>query len=318
MRPQISIVASLYQSARFLNEFHHRISRTAEAITPHYEIIFVDDGSPDDSQALARRIVAQDPKTRLVVLSRNFGHFRATVTGIAQAKGDLVYMTNCDLEEPPETLTAFYQLMMTDSAQPDLVYGWQKKRTARLLDRVTGYFFYRLLNAASGLKTPQNQTFSTLMKRGYVDAFLGYANEEHVLLAGIIQLTGFTQRGLGIDKTYKGSTAYNLRRKIAVMVDAVTSFSSKPLMAVSLMGLAMAIPAFGIVCYVVVRKMFFAQYMAGWTSLIASIWFVGGMCIASVGIVGIYVGKIFIQVKQRPNVIIKEILNPSPLQRTGT
>ena len=318
MRPQISVVASLYQSAKFLNEFHHRISQTLLEITPNYEIIFVDDGSPDHSQTVARQIVAQDPHTRLIVLSRNFGHFRATLTGIAEAQGEMVYMTNCDLEEPPETLSAYHHLMVTDAAHPDVVYGWQKRRTSRWLDRLTGYLFYRLLNAASGLKTPQNQVFSTLMKRGYVEALLSYANEEHVLLAGIMQLAGFTQLGMGIDKAYKGSTAYNLRRKIAVVVDAVTSFSSKPLMAVSVMGLAMALPAFGIVCYVIVRKMFFAEYMAGWTSLIASIWFVGGMCIASVGIVGIYVGKIFIQVKQRPNVIIKEILNRSPLQRAGT
>jgi putative glycosyltransferase len=318
MRPQISVVTSMYQSAAFLNEFHDRITKAVEQITSNFEVIYVDDGSPDNSQEIARAIITRDNRARVVVLSRNFGHFRATLTGIANAQGDLVYMTNCDLEEPPETVLAFHKLMTSDAAKPDLVYGWQKKRTARLVDRITGYFFYRLLNAFSGLNTPQNQIFSSLMKRNYADALLSYANEEHILLTGIMQLTGFTQRGMAVEKGFKGSSAYSLRRKIAVMVDAITSFSSKPLVAVSLMGLAMAVPAFLIVCYVVLRKLFFTDYMAGWASVIASIWFVGGMCIASVGIVGLYVGKIFIQVKQRPSVIIKEIVNRAPLQASGT
>jgi putative glycosyltransferase len=310
----LSIVCSMYLSRNYLREFHERMTKTAKDLTTDYEIVFVDDGSPDDSADVVRSIIEKDNHVRLVVLSRNFGHFKATLAGIAEATGDLVFMTNCDLEEPPEILSQYCARMFAgtnqdDDAKVDLVYGFQKNRKGNVFSRTAGALFYRVLNRLAGMHAPQNQVFSSLMSRRYVEALLLYTKEEHILLMGIMQLTGFRQEGLGIEKSYKGTTSYHFRHKIAVSIDAMTSFSSKPLLAVSFCGVLMMIPAGIFVGYIVIHSVFYGGYMVGWASLIASIWLVGGMCIASIGLVGIYVGKIFTQVKQRPAAIVKEYVN---------
>lgn len=313
MKLSISIVCSMYRSANYLDEFYRLSLEAVKKITDNYEFIFVDDGSPDDSEKKIRKLAAQDSRVKLVVLSRNFGHFKATLAGLAEANGDLVYMTNCDLEESPDLLNRFYETLTTHISRPDTVGGYQIKRERGGLYRFAASLFYKILFFATDLNGPQDEIFSRLMTRNFVKELLRYSAEHHILMMGILHLTGFRQIFIGVEKKYKGSTAYSFWRKVSVMIDALTSFSSKPLVYISFMGLLFFVPAMAFAGYVLIRKIFFTDFQAGWASLIASIWVLGGLNILCVGVVGLYIGRIFAQVKNRPNYSIREIINPNSL-----
>ncbi len=148
---RLSVVATLYRSASYLEEFHRRIVGAAERITPDFELVLVDDGSPDDSVRVARSLMARDDRVRLVRLSRNYGHFHAIMVGLSNSQGELVFLLDSDLEEPPEALLDFYERMTQgDGDDPiDVVYGVQERRKGRLLERITGASFYWLFNRVS-------------------------------------------------------------------------------------------------------------------------------------------------------------------------
>ncbi len=309
MRPSISVVSSVYYSAGYLQEFYDRMTATLNKVCDAYEIIFVLDGSPDDSEVILRRLAQHDPRVRVLFLSRNFGHFKAAFAGLGAARGELVYLTDCDLEEPPELLELFLNAMKTTQPPPDLVMGHQIRRARRGLYGVFASLFYKILNTVGGVSVRQDGIFTRLITQQFKEAVMRYSSEESPLLGGLYQLVGFRQISLPVEKTYKGSSSYSLWRKLSLVTDAVTSFSAKPLVFISLLGLTLTIPALCFSLYIIVRKLFFADYLAGWASVVASIWLMGGLNLMFLGIVGIYVGKTFAQVKQRPNFLIRESLN---------
>ncbi|MEO0564067.1 MAG: glycosyltransferase family 2 protein, partial [Chloroflexota bacterium] len=148
---RLSIVTSLYRSSAYIEAFYERISTVAEAITPNYEVVFVNDGSPDDSVTLAMALFEQDPERVCVIdLSRNYGHHRALMTGLAHATGDLIYLTDVDLEEPPELLAQFYEVY-TANESADVVYGQASNRDGGLGRSVGGGLYYRLLRNLTGM-----------------------------------------------------------------------------------------------------------------------------------------------------------------------
>ena len=152
---KLSIVATLYQSAPYINEFHERASASAKRMVgDDYEIVLVNDGSPDNSLDLAIRLTEKDSHTVVVDLSRNFGHHKAMMTGLAQAKGELVFLIDSDLEEEPEWLVAFVEKMSKDHS--DVVYGVQDKRKGGLFEQITGWVFYRVFRLLTGIAQPDN------------------------------------------------------------------------------------------------------------------------------------------------------------------
>ena len=166
----LSIVSSLYYSAPYIEVFYRRTTATAKKIGKDYEIIFVNDGSPDHSRELAIEITKNDPHVQLIDLSRNFGHHKAIMTGLMHARGDLVFQIDVDLEEEPEMLEAFYQELI--KTQADVVYGVQDKRKGGFFEKVFGGLFYRVFNFLSDVNMPPNLLMARLMTRGYVDALL--------------------------------------------------------------------------------------------------------------------------------------------------
>ena len=141
---ELSIVTTLYHSAPFLNEFYSRIKKEAEKITQNYEIIFVNDDSPDDSLDVALSLFEQDDKVRVIDLARNYAHLKTMMAGLSYTRGDLVFLIDCDLEETPELLGKFYDELKNTKA--DVVYGQQKTRKGRILEKVTGILFYKVIN----------------------------------------------------------------------------------------------------------------------------------------------------------------------------
>jgi putative glycosyltransferase len=300
----LSIVTTLYYAAPYLQEFCTRIQKQAEGITPDYEIILVNDGSPDESLDIAVSLHEQNAKIQVVDLSRNFGHHKAIMTGISYASGQLVFVTECDLEVNPEYLTVFYDKILETGS--DVVFGVQQTRHGPFLRRSAGRMFYKLFNWLTSDPLPKNLINVRLMSRRYVDALLEH-REREVFIGGLWVSTGFHQVPLVVDKPYKGSSTYNLGRQIAMVVNAITSFSNKPLVYIFYLGIAIFAVAGIAALALVIRRLVFGALLEGWPSLIVSIWLLGGLNVLCLGIIGVYLSKVFMETKQRPYTIVREV-----------
>jgi putative glycosyltransferase len=302
---KLSIVTTLYQSAPYITEFHERTSATAKQLVGgDYEIVLVNDGSPDSSLDLAIKLTEQDSQVVVVDLSRNFGHHKAMMTGLAHAKGELVFLIDSDLEEEPEWLEAFALQMKQERC--DVVYGVQERRKGNWFERWSGQWFYRFFKALTGLALPENVVTTRLMARCYVDALLCH-HEREVFMAGLWLITGFDQRPQVIKKHNTSKTTYTFRRKMSLLVNSVASFSNAPLVSIFYIGVAISLFALAYIAYLVTHWLFLEKPMSEWTSVMASIWLLGGMVISFIGVVGIYLSKIFSETKQRPYTIVRQI-----------
>ncbi len=303
---ELSIVSTMYCSGEFVAEFYRRITAAAQSVTNSYEIVLVDDGSPDDSLARALALVETDRRVRVVELSRNFGHHPAMLAGLRHAQGDRVFLIDMDLEEKPEWLTDFWREMEVRPA--DMLYGVQRTREGPVLKRYTGTLFYRIFNTASDTPIPENGCTVRLMRRIYVDALERFS-ETHVFMMGLFSWAGFVQRPLMVDKTRRTSAStYTPLKLISLSVNAVTSFSSHPLTVIFVGGVCITLLSLAYACKLVIQKILQPDLiLSGFTSIMVSLWFLGGTIISVLGVIGMYVGKIFAESKDRPQYLVRGI-----------
>lgn len=302
---KLSIVATLYQSAPYIDEFYARVTAVArELVGSRYEIVLVNDGSPDNSLDLAIKLTEQDSHVVVVDLSRNFGHHKAMMTGLAHASGELIFLIDSDLEEEPEWIISFEEQMRQE--QCDVVYGVQEKRKGRAFERATGAVFYEIFRKLTGINQPSNIVTARLMTQRYVQALLTH-RERELNIGGLWIVTGFKQAMRLVRKHSTSPTSYTLSGKFGHLVNAVTSFSGLPLVYTFYSGLFISISAMLFIAYLFIRYFLISLPPSGYTSLIVSIWFFSGLIILFLGIQGIYLSKIFSEVKQRPNTIIRHI-----------
>ena len=302
---KLSIVATLYQSEPYIGEFHQRATAAAKRLAgDDYEIVLVNDGSPDNSLELAVQLTKTDSHVIVVDLSRNFGHHKAMMTGLAHTKGEQIFLIDSDLEEEPEYLTSFAKQMR--SSMCDVVYGVQVRRKGGWFERWSGQCYYRLLNALTGLNLPENIVTARLMTRRYVDALMRHAERE-VFIAGLWHITGFDQKPHLVKKHSTSETTYTLRSKLSILINSVTSFSNAPLVGIFYIGVVISLLAAFYTVYLVIQWTLLAKPLSGWTSVMASIWLLGGMIISFIGLIGIYLSKIFSESKQRPYTIVRNI-----------
>ncbi|HVC98369.1 MAG TPA: glycosyltransferase family 2 protein [Pirellulales bacterium] len=300
----LSIVTTLYRSAPHLNEFHRRMTAAAARFGDDYELIYVNDGSPDESLSLAVSLCEADSRVKVIDLSRNFGHHKAILTGLAAARGDSVFLIDCDLEEDPDLLSQFEAAACESEA--DVVYGVQLVRKGGWFERFSGALFYRLFNLLSTHKIPQNLLTVRWMSRRYVRSLLLHREREFVL-SGLLAATGFRQVPLPVVKTSRGATTYTLARKVSSFVDAITSFSSRPLVFIFYLGVAIVSVATVAAARLIVRRLVYGELLEGWASLIVSIWLLGGLTIFCLGLIGIYLSKVYLEAKQRPITIVRRV-----------
>ena len=302
---KLSIVATLYQSAPYIAEFHQRASTVAKQLVGEdYEIVLVNDGSPDNSLDIAVQLTENDPHVIVIDLSRNFGHHKAMMTGLAHAKGERIFLIDSDLEEEPEWLLSFTKQM--DDQASDVIFGIQSKRKGGVIENITGSFFYRVFRILTGLAQPNNIVTARLMSRRYLDALLLH-KERELNIGGLWIITGFQQCSQIIQKHSTSPTTYSLSQKFRHLINAVTSFSSMPLVFTFYSGFFISISALGYIVYLTIRYLFIASPPDGYTSIIASIWLFSGLIIFFLGVQGIYISKIFSEVKQRPYTIVSQI-----------
>lgn len=303
----ISIVTSLYYSKGYVANFYERMSKAVQEITDDYEFIFVSDGKTDDSNVIVQKIIEQDKKVRLVELAVNSGAAAARWEGMKLSKGEFVFTLDADLEEDPVLIQKFYSKFEEDE-ETDVVFGYLENRKGGLFEQLSGWLFYKIFIVFSGIKLKGSPVWVRLMRRKYVDALVAHG-EKHLFAIGLMKIIGFNQVGIPIIKKNKGYSSYSFTQKLSQTADSIISFSDKPLKIISITGIIIATLALLFIGYLTVSKLFFHQYQSGWTSLIASVFLIGGINLAAVGIVGLYVGKTFQQTKNRPRTIIRKTYN---------
>lgn len=301
---KLSVVTTLYNTASFVEEFHQRITDEVRKLTEDYEIIMVDDGSPDNSLSLALNILQNDSHLKVIEFSRNFGHHKAMMTGLEHATGDFVFLIDVDLEEPPELLGKFHKVMIEGNW--DVVYGYQEDRKGKWFEKYSGKLVWWFLNKMIPFKIPHNNHSTVrLMRKEYVQALTQY-KEQKTAIGGLWIITGFKQTGISFVKGLREKSSYSVRRRLLTLLDSVTSFSEVPLFFIFYLGLIILLISGILGVYLLIRKMTGAT-MEGWVSLMTSLWFLGGLAIFSIGIVGLYVSRIFIETKNRPYTIVRKI-----------
>jgi putative glycosyltransferase len=302
---KISVVTTLFYSQNYLQEFYNRTLRAVLSITDNYEFVFVNDGSPDLSLEKVLQIQKGDNNVVIIDLSRNFGHHKAIMTGLRFATGDYVYLIDCDLEEEPELLLPLWE-EMTKSQDMDVVFGIQPKRKGNFFERVSGSLFYSLFSLLASIDYPHNTLTARLMSRRYVQGIDKYTEKE-LDIWGIFVLNGFSQKGIYLTKGSKGSSTYSFKKKVKMAIDTITSFSSRPLYLVFVVGVFVLAFSFLNVLYIVYQKIIWGKEIEGWASILASVWLIGGLIIFILGIIGMYLAKLFSEIKNRPLTVIRDI-----------
>jgi putative glycosyltransferase len=300
----LSIVTTLYRSAPTIDEFYRRVLAAAEPITDDIELIMVNDGSPDESLALALALHRADPRLVVVDLSRNFGHHRALMTGLAHATGDLVFLIDSDLEEEPELLAQFNARLAQGDC--DVVYGVQEARRGSWFERATGVLFFSLVDAVSDQRIPRNIVMARLMTRDYVRALVRHRDREF-LLAHLFQLAGFRQVALPVRKFSHSPSTYTLGMRIEMAVKYLTTTSTKLLYLVLYAGVAIFALSLLTIFYYVARYLFSGIGVDGYTSLIVSIWFFGGLTTLILGVLAVFVANILSESKRRPYSVVRSV-----------
>ena len=303
--PSISVVTTMYKSDEFLNEFYQRTIKSVKEITNNYEIIMINDGCPNNSFDIAKKIANKDQNVKIINLSCNFGHHKAIMTGLSYAIGGYIFLIDCDLEEQPEDLNKFWDKINEEKS--DVVVSVLQNRKGGFFEKYIDGLFYTVFNFLSDKKIPKNTSTITLMKRNYVDALLLY-KEQNLFFHGLRSLAGFKQSIIKIIKhSRSGNRTYTLTKRIKLFINCITSFSSRPLYYIFVLGIIISFTSIIFGGYLFYRKIFYSYALSGWTSLMVSIWFIGGIITLCLGIIAIYLAKIFIEVKNRPYTIVESI-----------
>jgi dolichol-phosphate mannosyltransferase len=306
-KPLISLVVPVYNESEVIGAFYDRASRALGALTEaDYEVVFVDDGSRDDSYRQLAGFAAADPRVRVLKLSRNFGHQIAITAGIDYARGDCVVVIDADLQDPPEVIA---QMVARWRDGFDVVYGVRAERDGEgAVKLMTASAFYRVLEKLTQIQIPQNVGDFRLMSRRAAGQ-LKQLREKDRFVRGLVSWIGFNQTGVSYsrDKRYAGVTKYPYRKMIKFAFDGITSFSTVPLKLATWSGYSASLLAFLYLVSVFVQKAL-GYTVEGWATIMVALLFLGGVQLVCLGIVGEYIGRIFNEVKPRPMYVLEEVL----------
>jgi dolichol-phosphate mannosyltransferase len=304
----ISIVVPCYNEELVVGKLHARLRSTLLTLADFdFEILFVDDGSIDSTGEVIQGLMETSSEIKLITLSRNFGHSFAVTAGIDHSNGDAIILIDSDLQDPPEVIPEMVE-KWTKGA--DVVYGVRTKRIGEsVLKKVSAKYFYRLLRSFSDTEIPADTGDFRLISRRVADV-LKEMPERDRFIRGMVSWTGFNQIGLPYerDPRFAGKTKYSLRKMIRFASDAIFSFSTVPLKLAILLGTGASLLAFAGIFYALYVRVFTDQWIEGWTITIISILFMGGIQLVTIGILGQYLGRIYLSSKARPLYVVKETL----------
>ena len=304
----LSVVAPMYDEEETVAVFYERVRAAVESVP--FEIVLVDDASRDRTPELVDELAAADPRVRVLHLSRNFGHQAALTAGLEHARGDVVVMLDGDLQDPPEVIPTMLDHWRAGS---DVVFGVRDSRAGETWFKlVTARWFYRLFKRITRLDLHGNSGDFRLMDRRAVDAVVAM-RERNRFLRGMTVWVGFTQTAVSYERDARqaGRTKYTFRRMVRFALDAISSFSSLPLQAATILGFGFSLAAFLGLPLVVVARIA-GIYTSGVPTVLFVVLLLGGIQLITVGIIGEYVGRIYDEVKRRPLYIVREGRNLGP------
>lgn len=307
MKPELSIVIPAYNEAECVGELHAQLTRIAGDLGVSYEILFIDDGSTDETFGRLRQLVQQDPHVRVLRLSRNFGHQAALTAGLVESIGQVVISMDADLQHPPELIPILYGKWREGYEVVSAVRC--QTHSVGPLKRCTSSLFYWLINRISHLPISHGAADFRLLDRRAVDA-LNSMPERTRFLRGLVPWIGFRQAEVSFDapKRYAGEARYNLRKMSHFALDGILSLSATPLRIATVMGLIVMALGFLYGLLVVWTAIFNPRSQPGWASIILVVLLLGGMQIFCMGIIGEYLARVFDEVKGRPLYIVAESL----------
>ena len=297
----LSVVAPVYNEEALIDEFYARVCAALGEL--EFELVLVDDGSRDSTPAVLERLAAEDPRVRVVFLSRNFGHQTALTAGLDHARGDAVVMLDADLQDPPELIPT-----MLDNwrAGCDVVYAVREHRDGESRFKLaTARWFYSLFDRLAQVELHHNSGDFRLLDRRALDALLSM-RERNRFLRGMTVWVGYTQAAVPYrrDPRYAGETKYTLTKMLRFSLDAIASFSDRPLQLATLLGFLISTLAFIAIPVVVVLKLS-GSYLPGFGAITITVLLLGGIQLITIGIIGEYVGRIYDEVKGRPLYLVR-------------
>ena len=304
--PKISVVSPVYGCCASLNDLYDRLKESLSTISEDFEIIFVNDASPDDSWNTIKALVAKDDRVKGINLSRNFGQHKAIAAGLAHAKGDWVVVMDCDLQDQPEEIIKLY-----NKAQEgyDAVFGQRIGRQHSRRKRWASRAFIAVYDYLSDSKTDPTIGNFSIISRKVVEGLKKLKEQHHPYTFFVIWL-GFKRTYVEIEhaKREVGESSYNFKRLIQLAMDNIVSQSNKLLQMSIKFGFGLASFSALYALYIVIKYFMTDEIVPGWTSVMVSIYFIGGLLFANLGLIGLYIGKIFDETKNRPLYVIDEII----------
>ncbi len=305
--PTLSVVVPCYNEQESIEACHQRLTEVLAGLDGTYEIIYVNDGSRDNTAVLLEQIHQRDAHAVLVQLSRNFGHQPAVTAGLSASLGQAVVIIDADLQDPPELIPEMVKLWRSGYK---VVYGIRRHRQGETTFKLwTAKAFYRLINSLSDVEIPLDSGDFRLIDRLVVDVFLRMP-ERHRLLRAMWSWIGFTQVGLPYQRAarFAGQTKYPLRKMLGLALDGIVSFSVVPLRFVTLLGFLSAGAAFLGILYTLFVRLLTHSWVRGWAMSFIGMLFMAGVQMLCLGILGEYIGRIYTESKQRPLFIQRETL----------
>ena len=306
----LSVVSPVYRGEKMLSELVERIHKAISPLTDNYEIVLVNDCSPDNSWERISEICKVDKKVKGINLSRNFGQPYAITAGLTYAKGNYIAVIDCDLQNKPEDLPAMYQKALEGY---DVVSARRVVREDTFMKRMSSAIFHRVYDFLSGFDTDKAVAEFGIYSRKIVDVYCSIPEYSRSFVE-LIHTLGFKKTTVDVlhDHRLEGKSSYNLYRLLKLSYDSIISNSNRPLHLAVALGLMMSILSFLMAIYNIFAKFLGLNEVEGYTSTIFSIWFVGGLLLLMMGVLGLYIGKIFDQVKGRPVFIVSDTLNINP------
>lgn len=304
----ISIVVPCYNEQEVFAESYRRLNETMQGLDKSrydYELIFVNDGSKDNTLSMIQAAVATDSKVKGINFARNFGHQIAITAGLDNCKGDAAVVIDADLQDPPAII---HEMIAKWEEGFDVIYGKRKERAGESAFKlITAKYFYRFINRMSDVDIPLDTGDFRLMDRKALDQFL-QMRETYRFVRGMVAWIGFKQTFVEYDRDsrFAGTTKYPLKKMIRLASDAILSFSNTPLKVATIVGFITSVLAFFGILYSLYMRLFTDNFVEGWTLLMISVLLIGGIILLVLGIIGEYVGRIYGEIKQRPLYIIRD------------
>lgn len=318
----ISIVIPIYNEEENIQHLYSRLNAASPSWKDTFEVILVDDGSRDRSCELIRDICEQDARYKLVKLSRNFGHQAAISAGLRQASGNCAVIMDGDLQDPPEELHRFLDKWREGY---DVVYAIRTKRKENIFKRVSYFFFYRLLHFISEIQIPLDSGDFCVMDRRVVHVLNNELTEQNRFVRGLRAFAGFKQIGVKYERAERaaGEVKYTFRKLLQLALNGIFDFSTLPLKLATYIGFIIAIPSFAIGLFNIIHRILGFKIFGhapedtpGITTLTVGIYFLGGIILIILGIMGEYLGRIYFEVKKRPFFIVEEVIDHKNAQPT--